>query len=208
MSKCTALYIRVSTDKQANGLEAQERALVTYCQANGIGSPIVFSDEAISGAKASRPGLNALMDAVRTGTVSNVIVYSFSRFARSTTHLLEALRIFQEHDVAFTSLSEKLDTSSPTGRAVFTIIAAISQLERELIAERVRNGLANARAKGKRLGRPTTVDREIVRAFVKQGMRYREIARLTGASHGTIRQVVKEMSCSKGSPSEQSSLVD
>lgn len=143
------------------------------------------------------------MEQVRLGFLSGVVVYSFSRFARSTKHLLEALEIFQEHEVSFTSLSEKLETSSPTGRAVFTIIAAISQLERELIGERVRNGLVNARTKGKRLGRPSLVNRDIVRALVIQRLKYREIAKLTGASHWTIREVIKELRCSEGANSVQ-----
>ena len=198
MAKDVALYIRVSTDKQANGLEAQERALVQYCKSNELGNFKIFRDEAISGSRISRPGLNELMVQVIAGNISGVIVYSFSQFARSTTHLLEALELFRKMDVSFTSLSEKIDTSSPTGRAVFTIIAAISQLEREIIAERVRNGLLNARAKGKRLGRPSKANREIVKALVIQKMTYRQISKLTGASHWLIREVVKNLRSETG----------
>ncbi len=191
--KKVALYIRVSTDKQATGLEAQKRALIAHCASHGLHSYFVFSDEGVSGAKASRPALNRMMEAVKAGELAGVVVYSFSRFARSTSHLLEALEVFKKHNVSFTSLSEKLDTSSPTGLAVFTIIAAISQLERELISERVRNGLANAKAKGKQLGRPSSTDKALVRELVKRKLKYREIAKLTGASHGVIRKIVKEL---------------
>jgi DNA invertase Pin-like site-specific DNA recombinase len=125
--------------------------------------------------------------------VSSVIVYSFSRFARSVTHLLEGLQKFDTQDVSFISISENLDTRTSTGRFVFTILAALAALEREILVERVKTGLVNARAKGKRLGRPSTVNRSVVAAFVAQGMTYRQISKLTGASHWIIREVVKEM---------------
>ena len=90
----------------------------------------------------------------RSGKLERVIVYSFSRFARSTQHLLSALTEFQELNIFFISISESIDTHTPIGRAMFTIISAISQLERELVVERVKNGLENARAKGQTFGLP------------------------------------------------------
>ncbi len=139
-------------DRQGNGLEAQRRALEAYCQTTGITDYQVFEDENISGAKTSRPALDGLMEAVRRGEFDSVVVYSFSRFARSTRHLLDALDEFQRRNVSFVSLTEKVDTFSLIGKALFTIISAIAQLERELIGEKVRNGLQNAKAKGKRVG--------------------------------------------------------
>src|SRR5258708_10537194 len=84
-----------------------------------------------------------------------VIVWKFDRFARSVSHLLRALETFRALGVEFVSLSEQVDTSTPTGKMIFTVLGAVAELERSLIAERVRAGLRNARAKGKRLGRPT-----------------------------------------------------
>ncbi len=152
MSK-VALYARVSTDQQSTGLESQVRILKDYCEKNDIHNYEIFMDEGISGTKSSRPALDRMISAVNSGEVSSVVVYSFSRFARSTTHLLNALQIFKAKNVSFVSLTEKIDTSTPVGIAVFSILAAISQLERDLIAERVKAGLANARAKGKLIGR-------------------------------------------------------
>src|SRR5690606_5899425 len=129
---------------------------------------VIYSDEGISGTKANRPELDRLMCAVERGEVSSVIVYSFSRFARSVTHLLEGLKKFDEWEVSFISISENLDTRTSTGRFVFTILAALASLEREILVERVKTGLVNARSKGKRLGRPTTVNRELVGALVSQ----------------------------------------
>jgi DNA invertase Pin-like site-specific DNA recombinase len=119
-TKQVALYARTSLSTQTTGLEAQIRALRTYCQANGIVNFEVYSDEGVSGTKSSRPELDRLIGAVERGEVSAVIVYSFSRFARSVTHLLRALQQFEQHDVSFISVSENLDTRTSTGKFVFT----------------------------------------------------------------------------------------
>lgn len=187
MNRTTAIYIRVSTDKQSKGLEAQERALLEKVK----DSYHVYQDENVSGAKASRPGLDQMMKAVREGRHHTVLVYSFSRFARSTKHLTSALEEFNSLEVAFVSLTEQVDTSSPMGRAMFTIISAISQLERELIAERVRNGLANAKAKGKRLGAPKKYSNELIRTLAAQGLSCRKIALMVGCSHMTVARSLR-----------------
>ncbi len=199
MGKSTAVYLRVSTDRQSKGLEAQERVLMAYLSENGVQDYIVYRDEGVSGAKASRPQLDQMMTAVRTGAHDVVLVYSFSRFARSTRHLLTALEEFQALGVSFISLTEKVDTASPMGRALFTIISAISQLERELVGERVRNGLANARAKGKRLGRPQKRNNELIRELLSRGLSYRQIARIAKCSHWSIAEVAKAMRSEKQS---------
>jgi DNA invertase Pin-like site-specific DNA recombinase len=146
----------------------------------------LFTDENISGAKISRPSLDRMMTAVRNNEVTTVIVYSFSRFARSTTHLLGALEEMKKYETEFISITEKIETNSPMGRAFFTVIAAISQLERELIVERVKNGLRNARAKGKLIGRKKTRPSDLIRALLKSGMTYRGAAAVARVSHGSI----------------------
>lgn len=145
MLRRVAAYIRVSTSDQKSGLEAQARALKEYCEHGKIADYELFADENVSGAKVSRPSLDRMMEAVRRGEISTVIVYSFSRFARSTTHLLTALEEMKKYGVEFVSVTERIETNSPMGRAFFTVIAAIAQLERELIVERVRCGLRNAK---------------------------------------------------------------
>ncbi len=183
-----ALYLRVSTDKQKTGLESQERYLVNYCKSNQIRNYLIYSDNNISGSKSSRPELNKLMKDVRDGKISKVIVYSFSRFARSTTQLLQALDEFHNLGVEFISLNEKIDTTSATGKAMFTIISAISQLERELVSERVKAGLENARAKGKQIGRKKTRNSKLIRVLAKQKYSQREIAKLAGCSKTTVQR--------------------
>jgi len=181
-----ALYARVSTDQQSTGLESQVRILKDYCAKNDIANYELFTDEGISGTKSSRPALDRMIAAVNNGEISSVVVYSFSRFARSTTHLLNALQIFKAKNVAFVSLTEKIDTSTPVGLAVFSILAAISQLERDLIAERVKAGLANARAKGKLIGRKKMRDSDLIRKLLKAGMTFRQIATIARCSHGSV----------------------
>jgi DNA invertase Pin-like site-specific DNA recombinase len=184
--KRVALYARVSTDMQATGLEAQVRTLKEYCVHNKIAEFELFSDENISGMKSSRPSLDRMMTAVKAGDISCVIVYSFSRFARSTTHLLNALEEFKKRNVAFVSLTEKIDTTSALGLAIFTILGAVAQLERDLISERVRNGLKNARAKGKHIGRAKLRDSDLIRKLRKAGLTYRAISTIAKCSHGSV----------------------
>lgn len=128
MNKTIAAYARVSTNLQTTGLESQIRVLKQYFEYQQIKDYEIFMDEGISGTKASRPALDRLMKAVVDGQVSQVVCYSFSRFARSTTHLLNALSTFKSHGVNFVSLTEKIDTGTPVGIAIFSILAAISQL--------------------------------------------------------------------------------
>ena len=111
-------------------------------------------DVGISGAKEKRPELSRLMADAHRRKFDAVIVWKFDRFARSVSHLLRALETFKALGIEFVSLTEGVDTSTPTGRMIFTVLGAVAELERSLIAERVRAGLRNAKAKGKRLGRP------------------------------------------------------
>ena len=113
-----------------------------------------YIDEGISGAKEKRPQLDRLMSDAHRRRFDAVVVWKFDRFARSVSHLLRALETFHALGVAFVSFSESLNTSTPAGKMVFTVLGAVAELERSLIGERVKSGIANARAKGVRLGRP------------------------------------------------------
>ena len=186
--KRVACYARVSTADQATGMESQVRVLKQYCEQNQILNVEFFTDEGISGTKSSRPALDRMMTAVENDEVSSVVVYSFSRFARSTTYLLNALQIFKKKGVHFVSLTEKIDTNSAVGIAIFSILASISQLERDLIADRVKIGLANARAKGKLIGRKKMRDSDLIRKLLKSNLTYREISVIAKCSHGSVHQ--------------------
>lgn len=193
MTKKVALYCRVSTGNQSTGLEAQVRALRDYCTRNNIFDYVIYEDENQSGVKQSRPALDRMMKDVREGFIGKVIVYSFSRYARSVTHLLRALEEFKKVDVGFVSITESIDTNTPLGAAVFTILGAVAQLERDLIAERVRNGLANAKAKGVRIGRLKTRDSDLIRKLRASGMTFRDIARIAKCSTGAVGAELRAM---------------
>ncbi len=192
MDKIVALYCRTSTSYQNKGLESQERALVEYCAAKGITNYKIYKDEGISGSKASRPELDKMLLDIRAGDVASVIVYSFSRFARSTQHLLAALEEFRALNVSFVSVSENLETESAIGKALFVIISAISELEREILSERVRNGLNNAVKKGKKLGRKKQRNSVLIRELANKNYSQREIAKLAGCSKTSVQRELKK----------------
>jgi DNA invertase Pin-like site-specific DNA recombinase len=117
------------------------------------------------------------------------VVWKFDRFARSVSHLLRALETFKALGVEFVSLSEQVDTSTPTGKMVFTVLGAVAELERSLIAERLRAGLRNARAKGKCLGRPRVdVNRARIADLRSAGRSWAVIAAEMGIGEGTARR--------------------
>src|ERR1700680_1245962 len=149
-----AIYARVSTTNHGQDVQVQTRDLEQFAQARGWRLVDSYLDLGISGTKDKRPQLDRLMADAHKRRFDIVIVWRFDRFARSVSHLLRALETFNALGIAFVSLSEQVDTSTPTGKMVFTVLGAVAELERNLIVERVRAGLRHARAKGKRLGRP------------------------------------------------------
>jgi DNA invertase Pin-like site-specific DNA recombinase len=190
MSRKVFLYARVSTTDQQKGLESQVQALKKYCALNKITDYELFADEGVSGTKSSRPSLDRMMEAIRKGEASCLVVYSFSRFARSVTHMLQDLEELKKTSTNFVSLTERVDTESPIGKAIFVIISAIAALERDLIAERVKNGLKNAREKGKLLGRAKKRDSILIRKLLDAGLSYRNVAKIAKCSHGSVHAEV------------------
>jgi DNA invertase Pin-like site-specific DNA recombinase len=149
-----AIYARVSTANNGQDPTMQTRELREYCERRGWTVAGEYVDIGISGTKEKRPELDRLLGEAHRRRFDAVVVWRFDRFARSVSHLLRALETFKSLGIEFVSLSEQVDTSTPTGKMVFTVLGAVAELERSLIVERVRAGLRNARAKGKHLGRP------------------------------------------------------
>ena len=152
-------------------------------------------DLGISGSKEKRPALDQLMADAKRRRFDAVLVARFDRFARSTRHLIQALEEFNALGVDFISLSESIDTSTPMGKMVFTIISAVAELERSLIRERVVMGLHKARQQGKKLGRPRlSVDVQRLRKLKSEGLSLRAIARETGISRTIVSDLLSASS--------------
>jgi len=168
----------------------QTRELRDYCERRGWSIAGEYVDAGISGAKDRRPELDRLMGDAHKRRFDVVAVWKFDRFARSVSHLLRALDTFRVLGIEFVSLSESLDTATPAGRMVFTVLGAVAELERSLIAERVRAGLRNAKAKGRKLGRPrVAVDAAQVARLRASGFSWPKIAHQLGVSIGTVYSV-------------------
>ena len=172
----TALYLRVSTADQKPDL--QYDGLRGYAERSGLVIVGDYCDVAVSGRHEGRPRLNALMAAARRREFDCVLVWKFDRFARSTRHLLMALEEFNHLGVRFISVQDQIDTASPMGLAMFTIIGAMAELESSLISERVTAGMRAAKARGRRIGRPPTPARVIA-----------EIEDLAASTDLSIRQI-------------------
>jgi DNA invertase Pin-like site-specific DNA recombinase len=187
-----ALYARVSTVHQ--GVDLQLTDLRDYCKRRGWEIVREFVDIGVSGSKEKRPELDVLLDNAHRRYFDVLVVWRFDRFARSTRHLLTALEEFRSLGIQFISYQENIDTSSPMGQALFTMVSAVAQLERDLIRERVTAGIRLAKSKGKRLGRPVRIsDPSAIIRLRGEGKSYREIASMLGVSPATVHSVVKKV---------------
>ena len=157
-----------------------------------------------SGNKESRPALDEMMKTVRGGKIDVVMVWRFDRYARSVRHLLESLDEFRSLGVEFVSLKENIETSTSLGKALFTMVALVAELERELLLERVRAGVARARAQGKVFGRPRReLDLRAAQALIGQGHTVRRVADMLDLPRTTLRRRLAEAGEIQGQPVEQ-----
>jgi len=201
------IYTRVSTENQS--VDMQLVALRQYAKQRGFEVYKEYSD-ITSGSKSSRPALNELMEDARKRIIDVVLVWKFDRFARSVKQLTDALIELNHLGVEFISYTENIDTSSPTGKVLFTIISAMAEFERSLIVERVKAGIENARAKGRRIGRPTLITEGInekIRELSDKGHSVREVAKQIKISaslvHKTLKFLKSENIENKGSENEK-----
>jgi len=184
-----AIYARVSTANNGQDPTMQTRELREYAERRGWTVADAYVDIGISGTKEKRPELDRLMADAHRRRFDAVVVWKFDRFARSVSHLLRALETFKAQGIEFVSFSEQLDTSTPTGKLVFTVLGAVAELERSLIVERVKAGLRNAKAKGRRLGRPrVALDAARIGRLRTSGASWAMICEETGLSKGTAQR--------------------
>jgi DNA invertase Pin-like site-specific DNA recombinase len=190
----TALYARVSTLNGQNP-EMQLSELREYASRRGWRVVGEYVDQGVSGSKESRPQLNRLMTDVHVRKFEVVLVWKIDRFGRSLKHLVNALADLDAYGVVFVSLRDNLDLSTPSGRLMFQIIGAMAEFERALIQERVRAGIRNARARGRRLGRPRIeVDAAQIARLRASGSSWREISERLGIGVGTACRALTERS--------------
>jgi DNA invertase Pin-like site-specific DNA recombinase len=193
--KRVAIYLRSSTSRQDSGLAVQREDLTEYIsRKKGWTLTKEYQDKGISGATDMRPALDELMRDARRGRFDVVAVWRFDRFGRSTAHLLNSLNEFQALGIDFLSLNEAMDTSTPAGRMLYSVCAAMGEFEREIIVSRVRAGVARAKENGTRFGRPR-VGYDFQRAIElrKAGHSIRDIAREVGVSRSTIQRHVAQV---------------
>ena len=201
------LYARVSTGEQNEGMQLRE--MRELAERRGWAQEL-FVDAGYSGAKETRPELDRMMGLVRRRKCDVVLVYRFDRFARSTRHLVNALDEFRALGVQFISVHEAIDTTTPVGRMAFQIFAAIAEFERELIRERVKSGMAHAKANGKHVGRPQlgsekkklrrALRAEEIALLRAQRLTWSAIAEQVGAGESTLRKFMAreaEKGCAK-----------
>jgi DNA invertase Pin-like site-specific DNA recombinase len=187
-----ALYARVSTTDKGQDPELQLGELRQRAAERGWQVVGEYVDYA-SGADRNRTELAKLMALVSGRKIDVVAVWRFDRFARSTAHLLEALDTCRRFGVDFVSLREQIDTTTPMGKAMFTIVAVVAELERDLIRERVKAGVERAKAAGKHCGRPKNeIDLRAADRLLKQGVSLREAADMLHLPRTTLRRRLVE----------------
>jgi DNA invertase Pin-like site-specific DNA recombinase len=190
----TAIYGRVSTFDKGQDPELQLGPLRDYCKARGMTDVQEFVD-ICTGSKDRRPELDKLMELARKRLIDNIVVWKMDRFGRSLKHLVLAIDELNSLGVSFISYMEQIDFSTPVGKLMFHIIAAMAEFERELIRERVKAGLENAKKKGKLLGRKPVapIDVEKIVEFHKKNpkLSIRDIARKTKLSKSFVGKILK-----------------
>jgi len=178
-----ALYGRVSTLDKGQDVNLQLNELREYSTRRGWSIASEYVDNGVSGAKESRPELNRLMADAKRRKFDAVLVWKLDRFGRSLKHLVMSLADLESLGIAFVSLRDGFDLSTPSGRLMFQIIGAMGEFERNLIRERVKAGMAHAKAKGRQLGRSRVyVDLKAVESRRASGESLRTIARDLGVS--------------------------
>jgi DNA invertase Pin-like site-specific DNA recombinase len=190
MKKAAAIYVRVSTPEQH--VESQLYDLRELASQRGFEVVHEYSDRGFCGKNARRPGLDALMADARRKKFSVVLVAAFDRIARSTRNFLQVIDELESMGIEFISRRENVDTSGPMGRLFVTIISAIAELERALVAERVKSGMRLARLSGKTIGRARLdIDREQVVQDRRSGMSVTQVAKRHNISRASVCRLMK-----------------
>lgn len=186
--KSAAIYARVSTDKQKVDMQLNE--LRQFVARSGWKTYKEYIDQSFTGANTNRPAFLSMMEAARKRKFDVLVVWKLDRLSRSLKDLINTLDELGSCHIDFVSYDNNLDTSTPTGKLVFQIVGAVAEFEKDIIRERVIAGLANARLKGKRLGRPPKEEAIYEKAGImrSEGLAFRKIGKELGVDEGTIRK--------------------
>ena len=197
-AKRVALYARVSTLDKGQDPETQLRPLREYADRRGFAIAAEYVDTA-SGTTEERTQYQAMIGAARKRQIDVVLVWRYDRFARSTQALVNALKEFQSLSVDFISYQENIDTTTPTGELIFHVMASLAQFESSLISQRVRAGMARAKAQGKHVARPPLVQAKQIQIeeLYGQGMSMNEVSKRLGVAYGTVYNYVQKIKQAK-----------
>lgn len=147
------IYLRKSTIKKQE-FHMQQYSIENYCKVNSIDPIKTYKDE-MSGSKDSRPEFDIMLKDMRMGLFDTIIVYKLDRIGRSTSHLLKLFEEFQKKNIKFISVTQNINTETPEGKLMLRMLMILAEYERELTVSRINDGLARAKNKGKKLGRPS-----------------------------------------------------
>jgi DNA invertase Pin-like site-specific DNA recombinase len=187
-----AIYARVSTLNKGQDVDMQLVDLRKFSASKDWITYKEYTDKGVSGSKSSRPQLDKLMKDAAAGLFDAVLVWKLDRFGRSVRHLANSIAELQLHNVTFISMKDSIDLSTPQGRLMFSLLAAMAEFERELICERVKSGMENARRKGKRIGRPSvTVIRKDVVSLKSSGSTWEDVSDAVGCSISTAKRMYR-----------------
>lgn len=192
MGKKVAIYARISTINKGQDLDTQLIPLKRYCSEKNLEITSVYTDT-MSWSKESRPSLNQLLEDAKEKVFDTVLVFRFDRISRSTKQLIELLETFRKLSISFISINENIDTTTPAGSMMFTIIAAFAKFERDIISERVKFGIEKARIQWKQIGRKKVeVDEDQIFRYYDQWMTIRSIALKSWVSKSKIHRILSQ----------------
>jgi DNA invertase Pin-like site-specific DNA recombinase len=194
-----AIYCRVSLADKKQDINLQLNELKQYTQARQW-EAFEYLDNGVSGANNNRPALNQLMRDAKARKFDLVLVWKLDRFGRSLKHLLNTLDEFKALGISFVSLRDSIDLTTPTGQLMFSIIGAFAEFERNLIIERVKAGMLNAKLKGVRIGRtptPPPVIAKVISVFETDKSGARDISKKTGVAKSTVFRILQDYKAGK-----------
>jgi site-specific DNA recombinase len=187
-----AIYVRISTSDKGQSTEMQIRELTEFAKLKGFPIYRIYEDKGFSGSSSNRPKLKELMQDVRDGKVTHVLCWRLDRWFRSLKEVVNTLNELSERNVSFISLKDGIDQGSSTGRLMTGLMACFAQFELEVIRERVRSGLENARRNGRVGGRRRRIDYDKVLRLRKKGMSLSEIGVEVGATKSAVSKTLRK----------------